>query len=131
MTTKYIGADVDSKMTELAVRRKGQVVARRRVTTFISDTHGNKSGNWLVCSPKTGNRFCAVGVYFARKVHMETGIPIGIVKAAWGGTRIEPWITPKGCASVTEIPPVGKLPATYKINPYPASPFCTDDWLMK
>jgi len=99
-------------------------------TSVKGDTHGNKSGNWLVCSPKTGNRFCAVGVYFARKVHMETGIPIGIIKAAWGGTRIEPWITPKGWASVTEIPPVGKLPATYKINPYPSTPHCLyNSWI--
>lgn len=37
MTMNYIGADVDSKMTELAVRRKGKVVARRRVPTSIRD----------------------------------------------------------------------------------------------
>ena len=99
-------------------------------TSVKGNTHGNKSGNWLVCSPKTGNRFCAVGVYFARKVHMETGIPIGVIKAAWGGTRIEPWITPEGWASVSEIPPVGKLPATYKINPYPSTPHCLyNSWI--
>jgi transposase len=33
----YIGADVDSKMTELAVRRKGKIVARRRVPTSIRE----------------------------------------------------------------------------------------------
>lgn len=37
MTMNYIGADVDSKMTELAVRRKGKIVARRRVQTSIRD----------------------------------------------------------------------------------------------
>ena len=37
MTMNYIGADVDSKMTELAVRRKGKIVARRRVPTSIRD----------------------------------------------------------------------------------------------
>jgi len=37
MTMNYIGADVDSKMTELAVRRKGRIVARRRVPTSIKD----------------------------------------------------------------------------------------------
>jgi len=33
----YIGADVDSKMTELAVRRKGKIVDRRRVQTSIKE----------------------------------------------------------------------------------------------
>ena len=37
MTMNYIGADVDSKMTELAVRRKGKIVARRRIPTSIKD----------------------------------------------------------------------------------------------
>lgn len=37
MTMNYIGADVDSKMTELAVRRKGKIVDRRRVPTSIRE----------------------------------------------------------------------------------------------
>ena len=35
MTTSYIGADVDCKMTELAVERNGKVVRRDRVSTDI------------------------------------------------------------------------------------------------
>jgi transposase len=35
MATSYIGADVDSKMTELAVERNGEVVCRQRVETSI------------------------------------------------------------------------------------------------
>lgn len=36
MTTSYIGADVDCKMTELAVERNGKVVRRDRVSTDIA-----------------------------------------------------------------------------------------------
>jgi len=35
MATSYIGADVDSKMTELAVERNGRIVCRQRVETSI------------------------------------------------------------------------------------------------
>ena len=35
MVTNYIGADVDCKMTELAVERKGKIIARDRVPTDI------------------------------------------------------------------------------------------------
>jgi len=43
MAMNYIGADVDSKMTELAVRRKGKIVARRRVQTSITENRRLKS----------------------------------------------------------------------------------------
>ena len=99
-------------------------------TSVKGNTHGGRYDKWSVCSPKTGNMFCAVGVYFARKMHLETGIPIGVIKASWNGTRIEPWITPEGWESVSEVPPVGKLPATYKINPYPSTPHCLyNSWI--
>ena len=35
MVTNYIGADVDCKMTELAVECKGRIIARDRVPTDI------------------------------------------------------------------------------------------------
>ena len=40
----------------------------------------------------------AVAFYYARELHLALGIPIGIVDACWGGTRIEPW-TPGGEAA--------------------------------
>ena len=35
MGTSYIGADVDSKMTDLAVERNGKIVERFRVPTTV------------------------------------------------------------------------------------------------
>ena len=40
----------------------------------------NPSGDWLVNSP-TGGFMTAAGFYFARKVHLETGVPIGLIRA--------------------------------------------------
>ncbi len=48
-------------------------------------------GEWEVCSPATAGDFSAVGYFFARKLHEETGIPIGIINSSWGGTDIETW----------------------------------------
>lgn len=60
-------------------------------------------GKWTECTPKTAGNFTAVGFYFARKISRETGIPIGLIKSAWGGTRIQPWIPYAGMASVPEL----------------------------
>ena len=49
-------------------------------------------------------RFSAVAYYFGRQVHEQTGVPIGLITAAWGGTRIEPW-TPRDGFRVPPPPP--------------------------
>ncbi|MDR1224362.1 MAG: 9-O-acetylesterase [Tannerella sp.] len=48
-------------------------------------------GEWTVCSPATVPAYTAAGYFFARKLHEETGIPIGIINSSWGGTDIETW----------------------------------------
>jgi sialate O-acetylesterase len=59
-------------------------------------------GEWAVCTPASVPEFTAVGYYFARRVHQETGVPIGLIAAAVGGTPIEPWIPPEGLARIPE-----------------------------
>jgi len=56
--------------------------------------HRGFGGGWQVCSPKSAPGFTGVGFYFARKIHQETGVPVGLLNNAIGGTRIEPWMAP-------------------------------------
>lgn len=46
-------------------------------------------GAWTVCSPQTVPTYSAVAFFFARKLHDELGIPIGVIKTAWGGKPVE------------------------------------------
>ncbi len=59
--------------------------------------------SWKVCTPKTVSGFTAVGFFFGRKLHQEINVPIGLIKSAVGGTKIEPWTPPEGFASVPEL----------------------------
>lgn len=52
----------------------------------------NFDGQWEVCSPETIPTFSAVGYFFGRRIHQSTGVPIGLVRNAWGGSAIEAWI---------------------------------------
>ena len=54
----------------------------------------NVNDNWRVCSPDKVSDFTAVGYFFGKHLHKELNVPVGLVQAAWGGTRIEPW-TPR------------------------------------
>ncbi len=58
---------------------------------------------WQLCSPATVGNFTAVGYFFARHLHQELGVPIGLIGTNWGGTRIEPWCTPEGIAAIPEL----------------------------
>ncbi|MCX6996893.1 MAG: 9-O-acetylesterase [Kiritimatiellaeota bacterium] len=75
------------------------------------DVHHNFSGwrqpdvkgNWVSCTPQTAGNFTAVGYYFGRKIHRETGIPIGLVRSISSGTSIEPFCSADGLASIPEL----------------------------
>jgi sialate O-acetylesterase len=59
-------------------------------------------GDWQVCSPQTVGGFTAAGYFFARTVHEETKVPIGLISSNWGGTAIEPWIPAEALKAVPE-----------------------------
>lgn len=49
------------------------------------------NGKWKVCNPSNVQQFSAVAYYFARKIHKDQHVPIGIIQSTWGGTPIESW----------------------------------------
>lgn len=61
------------------------------------------SGDWQVCSPETAEDFSAAGYFFARKLHQELGVPVGIINSSWGGTEVEAWISKKGLNEFPEM----------------------------
>lgn len=49
------------------------------------------SGEWKVCDSLNVAQFSAVAYYFARKIHQDNKVPVGIIQSAWGGTPVEAW----------------------------------------
>ena len=50
---------------------------------------------WDISAPGKTGRLTAVGYHFARELRQATGIPIGIVQCAYGGSRAESWSSPE------------------------------------
>lgn len=46
-------------------------------------------GVWAASTPETVPNFSAVAFFFARKLHLELGVPVGVIKSAWGGKPVE------------------------------------------
>ena len=62
----------------------------------VSDTpRDDVNAAWVDTTPKTIPPQSAVAFFFGETLHKELGVPVGLINASWGGTRIEPW-TPAG-----------------------------------
>lgn len=101
MTLRRCKRPEDIKTAEFPLMRQfwvGSRVANQPLTDY-------RGASWVACTPQTvvNAGFTAVGFYFGRKLHQETGIPIGLIKTAWDGTVIEPWVSVAGLASIPEL----------------------------
>ena len=50
-----------------------------------------RDGDWDICSPQTVPEFSGIGYAFARRIHMASQIPIGVIDASYWGTPVESW----------------------------------------
>ena len=48
-------------------------------------------GSWIESSPENVKEFSAVAYFFAKKLHLELNVPIGIIHSSWGGSPAESW----------------------------------------
>jgi sialate O-acetylesterase len=71
-----------------------------------------RKGDWDVCSPETVKELSAIGYVFARRIHMASQVPIGVIDASRGGTTVEAW-TPDPVMRKIDTPQVKTLLATW------------------
>lgn len=75
-----ISASTNPKIRLFQVPRKPAAEPRTEV-----------AGRWQACGPETVADFSAVGYYFGKALEKATGIPIGLIESAYGGTPAEAW----------------------------------------
>jgi len=61
------------------------------------------AARWEVCSPETVGRFSAVGYFFARDLQEAVDVPIGLIRAAVGGSAITSWCSRPMLQGVPEL----------------------------
>ncbi|MEO0415259.1 MAG: sialate O-acetylesterase, partial [Verrucomicrobiota bacterium] len=52
----------------------------------------DRLSHWKPCDPHSAAETSAVSYYFGKKIHLELGIPVGIIQQAYAGTPIEGWM---------------------------------------
>jgi sialate O-acetylesterase len=53
-------------------------------------------GAWKTCEPENVADFSATAYFFGLMLNKSLNVPVGLICTAWGGTRIEPWISEAG-----------------------------------
>jgi len=51
---------------------------------------------WQACTPETVPHFSSAAYFFARELHKQLQVPIGIIDSSWGGTQAEAWTPAAG-----------------------------------
>lgn len=69
-------------------------------------------GSWAQATPQHVLDFSAVGYFFARNIHENLNVPVGIINSSWGGTRIDPWLAEEGFANAPELAEMAKTRAS-------------------
>lgn len=64
-------------------------IIKREKSTVVESVCEAK---WEESNPNTSSNFTAAGYFFAQQLYQTLGVPIGLVNATWGGTRIEAWM---------------------------------------
>ncbi len=65
--------------------------------TEHADFHGplsdHLSGEWKAAGRDTILQFSATAYFFAKQMYQMTGVPVGLINASLGGSRIESWMS--------------------------------------
>ncbi|HAT10255.1 MAG TPA: 9-O-acetylesterase [Planctomycetes bacterium] len=70
--------------------------AIRLLTVATPARQGRQSeidGRWTLADHASLAAFSAIGGWFGRILHRELGVPVGLICNAWGGTRVQAWMS--------------------------------------
>lgn len=76
---------------------------------------------WQPASPDTVREFSAACFYFARELQQTVNVPMGLIQAAWGGSRIEAWTSSTALRTQGGMDPALDALALYARDPAAAT----------
>ncbi len=86
-----IGATYDSDLVTMSANNPSlRLITVPNVGT--QELQEDFKGAWAMATPETVKQFSAVAYHFGKQVTEVTGIPIGLINNAWGGSSADAWI---------------------------------------
>ena len=94
----------DYNQTVIDARNHGAVRSVKIPSVMRMEPQDDAQCEWRQCGPQTVGDFSATGYFFARTMHQALGIPVGIIEANKGGSRVESWLTKENLLRHTSEP---------------------------
>jgi sialate O-acetylesterase len=94
---------VANKKAEVAAADYPQIRQYFIEHTPFPEPKATTGGHWITCSPASVAGFSAVAYFFARELHKQLGVPVGVIDSSWGGTPIEAWTSLKTHEALPEL----------------------------
>lgn len=99
---------VDNKKEEMANANFPNIRMINSRTRASGTPWSTTKATWQVCTPKSAGYFSCIGFFFGRDLHKTLDVPIGLIGANVGGTRIEPWTPAVGFELIPELKGIDK-----------------------
>ena len=90
--------------------------------------HFAKPVEWRRAAPESVPEFSATCFYFARELQKAVNVPMGLINAAWGGSKIESWIGGPSLREIEEYRPALEVLALYVDDPLAAHARWGERW---
>lgn len=65
-----------------------------KVTAVLPRRSFGRSATWAASAPDSVPNFSAACYFMARDLRRALNIPVGAIHASWGGSRLNPWLSP-------------------------------------
>jgi sialate O-acetylesterase len=83
---------------------------------------------WRPATPENAPTFSAACYYFARELQKHVDVPMGLVDASWGGSRIETWIGTESLRKIGDYDEALDVLALYARDPQAANARWGEGW---
>jgi sialate O-acetylesterase len=102
-----IATSANDNLRQLKIPRASATLPRDNFDTPLE---------WKVAGPETTGDFSATCYFFARELEAATHVPQGLVVSAWGGSKIEPWMSEPAVRAVGGYQAALDVAARYRAN---------------
>jgi sialate O-acetylesterase len=102
-TPKYYFAGVKNEEQEVAAANYPQIRMFKGDWTMSYTPQSTAPGSWKACTPENVREFSAVGYFFARALHKELKVPVGIIAQTYGASTAEAWVRREALQTIPEM----------------------------
>jgi len=105
-TEKYYFAGVTNEAAEVAAANYPRIRMFSGEWARSCTPCNTIAGAWKVCTPENVREFSAIGYFFARDLHRELNMPVGILTLSYGASTAQAWIRREAIAANPKLKPV-------------------------